>query len=126
MTTSRAVDHSSDNYRGIGLGSLILKIYDWILLIVNKEQLENDINQFGFQEEASTSMCTWAVIETVDFFKRSGSPVYACLLDYRKAFDLVKHQKIVRLIIIIYLYQKYYVKWDHKRSYSFSVTKGLS
>ena len=43
---------SSDNYRGIGLGSLILKIFDWIVLLLNEEELENDLNQFGFQTES--------------------------------------------------------------------------
>ena len=44
----------SNNYRGIGLGSLILKIFDWIVLLTNKKELENDENQFGFQAGAST------------------------------------------------------------------------
>ena len=127
----------SSNYRGIGIGSLLLKILDWVVLIINEKELQNDENQFGFQKGSSTSMCTWTVIETVNFFKRSGSPVFASLLDYRKAFDLVNHQKLfqilikrkvglvfIRILIIIYLHQRCYVKWQHVRSYSFKVTNG--
>ena len=85
----------------------------------------------------STSMCTWTVIEVINYFKRSGSPIFACLLDYRKAFDFVNHEKLfrllvkrkvclvhIRLLMVIYLHQKCYIKWDLTRSYSFSVTNG--
>ena len=51
----------SGNYRGIGIGSLILKIVDWIMLIVNEKELKNDENQFGFQDSSSTTMCTWTL-----------------------------------------------------------------
>ena len=115
----------SGNYRGIGIGSLILKIVDWIMLIVNEKELKNDENQFGFQDSSSTTMCTWTVIEVVNYYKRKGSSVFACLLDYRKAFDLVNHVKLfkilksrkislifLRLLIVIYLYQRCYLKWD--------------
>ena len=37
-------------------------------------------------------MCTWTAIEVINFFVNRGSTVYACLLDYRKAFDLVNHR----------------------------------
>ena len=53
----------SGNYRGIGIGSLILKIFDWIVLMIHEKELENDENQFGFQAESSTSMCTWTAID---------------------------------------------------------------
>ena len=127
----------SGNYRGIGIGSLILKIVDNIILIINDEELTLDRNQFGFQEGSSTSMCTWTVIELVNQFKLAGTPVFSCLLDYRKAFDFCNHEKMfrillkrkvclifVRLMIIIYLNQTCYVKWKGTRSYSFSVRNG--
>ena len=127
----------SSNYRGIGIGSLFLKIIDWVILIVNEAELASDQNQFGFQRGASTSMCTWTAIEVIDYFKRSGSSIYACLLDYRKAFDLVNHEKLfrilidrkvglifIRILIFIYLNQKCYIKWQNTRSYSFFVTNG--
>ena len=82
-------------------------------------------------------MCTWTVIETVNYFTKRGSTVYACLLDYRKAFDFCNHvimfknlinRKVnlvfIRLMIIMYLHQSCYIKWQQSRSYSFSVTNG--
>ena len=63
--------------------------------------------------------------------------MFAALLDYRKAFDLVNHVKMfqnlidrglnlifIRLLIFIYLYQQCYVKWQSSHSFSFSVTNG--
>ena len=68
--------NDSGYYRGIGIGSLILKIVDWIVLIINEKELVSDPNQFGFQEGASTSMCSWTAIEVVNVFKNSGSSVF--------------------------------------------------
>ena len=63
--------------------------------------------------------------------------MYGCLLDYRKAFDLVNQEKMflilierkvhlvfVRMLMHIYICQKCYVKWHNTRSYSFEVTNG--
>ena len=81
----------SNNYRGIGLSCLILKILDWLILILYEKELDTDPNQFGFQAKSSCSMLSWTVIELVNMFARSGS---ACLLDYRKAFDFVNHRRM--------------------------------
>ena len=119
--------NDSNNYRGIGIRSLTLKVVDWIILSLFDEELRCDQNQFGYEENSSPTMCSWTVIEVVNYFKLSGSPVYACLLDYRKAFDLVNHEKLfrllmkrvslifVRLLMFIYINQKCYVKWRNTR-----------
>ena len=127
----------SNNYRGIALSSLFLKIFDWLLLIIFDANLKCDQNQFGFESGSSTSMCSWTVVEVVNYFSRKGSPVYAALLDYRKAFDLVNHVKMfqnligrginlafVRLLVFVYLNQQCYIKWQSSRSFSFGVTNG--
>ena len=82
-------------------------------------------------------MCTWTAIEVINFFVNRGSPVYACLLDYRKAFDLVNHRIMfrnpiarnvrpifLRTMIFMYLHQSCYIRWQQTRSYSFKVTNG--
>ena len=112
-------DDDSNNYRGIALSSLFLKIFDWILLLLFDDELKTDQNQFGFETGSSTSMCSWTVVEVVNYYSRKGSPVYAALLDYRKAFDYVNHVKMfqnligrkinrffIRLMIFVYLYQR--------------------
>ena len=115
----------------------MLKIFDWVLLILFESELQTDQNQFGFEKGCSTGMCSWTAVEVVNYFARKGSSVYAALLDYRKAFDLVNHVKMfrnligrginfvfIRMLISIYLFQRCYIKWQSSRSYSFSVTNG--
>ena len=87
----RGATDDSGNYRGIALSSILLKVFGWIVLILFDSELKNDDNQFGYQTESSANMCTWTVIETVNHFINKGSPVDACLWDYRKAFHFCNH-----------------------------------
>ena len=137
VKSSQKSDQDSGNYRGIALSSLFLIFFDWVVLILFNQELVCDENQFGFESESSTVMCTWAVIEVINYFTSRGTPIYVCLLDYRKAFDLVNHVKmfqnlidrninpvVVRLMITMYLVQRCYIRWGQARSYSFEVTNG--
>ena len=63
---------TSDNYRAIAIGSLILKWFDWLILILNSDKLTTDELQFGFQKLASTTMCSWGVSSVVDYYNRAG------------------------------------------------------
>ena len=87
---------SSSNYRGIAISSLFLKIWDWVILLLYGDALSSDELQFGFQRQSSTTLCTWSVIKTINYYKRGGSEVYCCLLDCKKAFDTVEHSKIFK------------------------------
>ena len=78
-----------DNYRAIAIGSLILKWFDWLILILNFDKLTTDEFQFGFQKLAITTMCSLGVNSLVDYYNRAGRAVYACAMDLSKAFDLV-------------------------------------
>ena len=80
---------SSENYRAIAIGSLILKWFDWLILILERDKLTTDELQFGFQSKSSTSMCSWAVSAVIDHYNRSGRAVYSCTMDLSKAFDIV-------------------------------------
>ena len=73
----------------IAIGSLLLKWFDWLVIILEGDKLATDELQFGFQAKSSTSMCTWAINTVVDYYNRHGRPVYACSMDLSKAFDLV-------------------------------------
>ena len=44
-------------------------------------------------------MCSWTVVEVVNYFHRKGSPVFAALLDYRKAFDYVDHVRMFQILL---------------------------
>ena len=129
--------HSSDNYRAIGISSLILKILDWVILILFEDKLKPSDLQFGFQKRNSTSMCSWVVNETINFFNNRDTPIFSCFLDLTKAFDLVTFSKLftklrdkissvfIRLLAYIYVYQSCCVEWCGIKSNSFKVSNGV-
>jgi hypothetical protein len=115
---------SSTNYRSIAISTVILKLIDWLIINIFGHHLKLDDFQFGFQENSSTSLCSWMVYETIDHYIRNGSVVYGVLMDCTKAFDTVQHSKlfqklldggmppvVVRLLIFIYQKQEANVRW---------------
>ena len=116
---------SSKNYRSIALSSLVLKLIDWIFLILFGANFSLNDLQFAYQAGCSTTMCTWAVLETVDWFMKNGSEVFTCAMDMTKAFDLTLHSLLfekmfkagfppifLRLFIFIYINQVANVRWN--------------
>ena len=129
---------SSNNYRSIALSSLILKIFDWVVLLLFDENLSTDQLQFGYQEKTSTNMCTWAAVETIDHYVRNGSEVFVGVMDMTKAFDNVKQsllfEKLIdrnvppvflRLILKMYRDQKASVCWNGSISGTFGIRNGV-
>ena len=127
---------SSNNYRSIAISSLIMKIFDLVIISEFSEYLNLDDLQFSYQSEVSTSMCTWVAVESISYFLRNDSEVYTCLMD--KAFDTVQHSHlfkklleqgmpaiVVRFILISYKNQKANVKWNGKESHYFSIGNGV-
>ena len=57
---------SSTNYRSIAISSVILKLIDWPFINIFGHHLKLDEFQFGFQENSSTSLCSWVVYETIN------------------------------------------------------------
>ena len=91
--------NSSKNHRSISISSLVLKLIDWIILILFGDSLALDDLQFAYQPGCSTTMCTWAVVETVSYFLQNGSEVFRCLMDMTKSIDMVKHSLLFRKLI---------------------------
>ena len=129
---------SSKNYRSIAISSLVLKLLDWIILILYGEALGLDSLQFAYQPGCSTTMCTWTVVETIDYFLRNGGEVFSCMMDMTKAFDLVKHSLLfsklldnrlplifLRLLMFVYMKQYANVKWNNEYSAMFSLANGV-
>ena len=56
---------SSSNYRAIAISSLILKLLDWVILLLEGNKLSVDQLQFGYQTNISTSMCSWAISSVI-------------------------------------------------------------
>ena len=112
----------------------MFKLLDWIILLLFGTALGLDDLQFAYQAGASTTMCTWAVMETIGYFLRNGSNIFACTMDMSKAFDLVKHSILfkklwhkglpvifIRLLLFIYLEQFANVKWNGEMSSWFAL-----
>ena len=129
---------NSDNYRAIAIGSLVLKWFDWLTLILESDKLSTDELQFWFQASSRTNMCSWAVSTVVDHYNRSGRPVYACAMDLSKAFDLVSWEHLfpelmdrgvsplfLRCLLFIYSSQTCNVRWGSVYSHAFTVKNGL-
>ena len=94
--------------------------------------------QFTYQQASSTTMCTWAVIETIGYFLRNGSEVFTCQTDMTKAFDMVQHSLLfkkllsaglskifLRILIIIYMFQFANVRWNGVLSDIFTMCNGV-
>ena len=129
---------SSDNYRSISLSSIILKVFDWVVILLFGKSLNLDSLQFSYQKHCGTNMCTWLVVESISYFLRNGSEVFATFVDMKKAFAMAKHsllfRKLIernlpsiftRLLIVMYISQTTKVKWENGLSDSFSVTNGV-
>ena len=129
---------SSDNYRAIAGGCLLLKLIDTIILLLEGEKFGCDVLQFGYQAKSSTTMCTWTVTTVIDYYNRNGKPVYGCAMDMSKAFDMVEWGELfislkdravdaifLRLLLHIYKNQQCDVKWGGKYSTRFPVSNGV-
>ena len=137
LKDNRGSKMSSSNYRLIAISSLMLKIFDHVILALCGDQLIPSKHQFGFQKGKSTTLCTWAVTETINYFRNRGSPVFLCFLDLTKAFDCVKFSILfeklkdkipailLRFLIVSYIQQNCVVMWDNYKSSSFSISNGV-
>ena len=128
----------SENYRSIAISSLVIKIFDWAIILAFNKHLQLDDLQFSYQANLSTSMCSWLALETISYFSRNGSDVFTCLMDMSKAFDTVKHsvlfnklldqgmpEIITRYLLTAYRLQQVNVKWYNEVSKYFKIGNGV-
>jgi hypothetical protein len=129
---------AADNYRGITLSSIFIKIFDLIILSRFSDKLCVCDLQFGFQPKRSTDMCTMLLKETIAYYNSNESPVYCAMLDATKAFDRVDYCKLfrellkrnlpvvfTRLLLVLYTSQTTKVVWNDADSRTFSVLNGV-
>ena len=138
IKNSRGNKQCSDNYRSLTIGTGLSKLLDIVILNQQAAKLKTSDQQFGFKEKSSTTMCTFAALETIEHYKSNGGYVHTLLLDASKAFDRVDYIKMfdklldrgmcpltVRLLLNMYTKQKLQVKWDNCISHKFDVTNGV-
>ena len=129
---------SSDNFRGIALSSILVKLFDNIVIHRFYDNLCTSELQFGFKSNSSTHMCTMILKETLSYYTHHNSFVYCTFLDASKAFDRVNYCKlfrilidrglpvyIVRMLIKMYITQVARVSWAGVLSNQFPILNGV-
>ena len=88
-----------NNYRAIALSTATSKILETIIMgsIVSNDA--NDVYQFGFKGGHSTALCTHVLKRTVNYYVDRGSHVFACFVDFTKAFDRVNYWKLFNMLV---------------------------
>ncbi len=117
---------TSDNFRAITLRSILCKLLDVVILTKEKGSLCTNDRQYGFKQGSSTSLCTAMVQETISYYVHSGSNVY---VNYCKLFRISLDKKVCplycRLLLNMYLNQKFRLRWDSTHSQYFNVSNGV-
>ena len=129
---------SMDNYRSIALSSIFFKIWDWVILLVYGDKLETGSMQFGFQKESGTELCTWTLLESIEYYVNRGSSAYVCYMDCTNAFNKVLHRKLLenicengihpifsRLLLYAYQHQSAAVSWEGSLTEKFPIRNGV-
>ena len=125
------------SYRAIAGASLLLKLFDYVILNIWGDLLGSDSLQFGYKKNTSTTQCSWLVMEVAGHFLRRGTPCIVTLLDCSKAFDtcsftiifekLVARKVpavVIRCLMFVYQNQTAWVRWGKARSTCFGVLNG--
>lgn len=126
-----------DNYRPLALTCVVSKLFEFVILHRYEPFLRTTANQFGFKQGLSTDICIFSLKQIIDFYNVHSTPVYACYLDASKAFDKLNHWHlfyklihrgihilVVRILLYLYVHQKYCVRWSNCYSKSFYVSNG--
>ena len=130
--------NNSNNYRGISLNTVVSKLFEYVIFELIYP-VQNDQNlQFGFKRNHSTVLCSFILNQTIQYYNKNNSNVYALFLDATKAFDRVRYDKlfeclirkeicpsIIRMIMMMYLQNNACIKWGNKLSEKFSMTNGV-
>jgi len=126
-----------NNYRAIALSTTVSKLFESAIsrFLVSNEAY--DAHQFGFKRGHSTSLCTSLLKRTVDYYTDRGSHVFACFIDFTKAFDHVNYWKlfnkllddhidgnIVGILAYWYSHQEICVRWHNTLSKWFTMGNG--
>ena len=95
----RKPNNDSNNYRAVAPYGTLAKILDYIIIDVFKDDLETSEYQFAYKSSYFTTLCSLMVVETLQYYRSKGSNVFVSLLDYSKAFDLVKYDKLFKMLL---------------------------
>jgi len=86
-------------YRAIAISTAASKLFESVLSVCIKTEDYVDAYQCGFTAGCSTSLCTSVLKRTVDYYTHRGSHVFACFIDFSKAFDRVSYWKLFHKLL---------------------------
>ena len=125
------------SYRAIAGSSLILKVFEMVVLLLWGHLLSSDSLQFGYKAKTSTVQCTWMVSEVVQLMLRNGISPIVTVLDCSKAFDKCKFSilfqrlmerglppVVIRVLAYVYMNQYGWVRWGTSSSSLMNLTNG--
>ena len=101
-----------ENYRGIAIGNSLGKLFNLILnsrldKYFNKNSIINEY-QIGFSKKARTSDHIFVLRTIIDKYTKQGGKLYACFVDFKKAFDTVIHAGIRFKLLMNNINGKFY------------------
>ena len=130
-----------NNYRAIALSNSVTKILESLLFSFIDSHVNADEYQFGFKKNHSTATCTYVLKSIVNYYRQHGSHVFACFIDFNKAFDNVdfwllfynmidnepssKRCVATRLLAYWYSNQQMFIRWQNATSESFKIYNGV-
>ena len=131
-----------DNYRGIAVGSLFGKLYSMVLEHrLNQFAEENGLRasgQAGFRRKRRCSDHVFVLKHLIDRSRASGQHLFACFVDFRKAYDMVRrdllmqslaamglHDRMLTAIVSMYWQPTMAVKVGHQVGQPFVCTRGV-
>ena len=103
-----------------------------------QNRLSSRDNQFGYKRKTSTDKCIFSFKEIVNHYHSLNTPVYACFIDVKSAFDRLSHwklyqkliakgipKKIINILKFWNLNQKLCVNWGSSMSHHFYMGNGI-
>uniref|UniRef100_A0A8D8SN59 Craniofacial development protein 2 n=1 Tax=Cacopsylla melanoneura TaxID=428564 RepID=A0A8D8SN59_9HEMI len=91
---------SCKDYRTISLMSHVLKVFLRIIHSRLYLKIEEHIGetQFGFRNNLGTREALFGIQVLVQKCRDLGHPVFMCFIDFEKAFDKVRHNKLIEVL----------------------------
>ena len=103
----------------------IAKVFDYVIIELCNDQLIATDMQYTYKENHSTTLCSLMYLETLQYYRNSGSNVFSCLLDASKAIDRVHYGKLFNILLskklpicIIRMLLDCYVRQESRASWS--------
>ena len=127
-------------YRTLSLMSHVLKVILKVLLNRNRKKIENEISslQSGFMSKKGTREGIFNMRMLCERYCEMSKDIYACFIDYEKAFDRVNHEimikclkdiglngKDIKLIVNLYWTQKAYIQLEQDLSCEIMIKRGV-